>query len=823
MNNHIKIQLQNARLVLFFGAGASFGSKNQEKENPPLAGELAEQLATHAGLSYEGEQLSDIYDAAKSTIGDLKLTEFLELKYKHCTPSAEYRYLAKFAFQRVYTINIDDSFEKALHLVQGKKFHVKQRADRVIDADQLFQTLCYIKLNGDIANPREGFIFSSQEYAAGAVRDLDWYSELAADFHKYTILFIGTKLDEPLFNHHIEMYKAKGQENSVKSYLLVPNISEIKKKVLENKNIYHIKGTLSDFVKWLKDQFPLPVSPEEILLNVRPELVSKEKFSEEYLSLLDGVTPVTRNTLPKITSDNAGRIRDFYKGFKPTWKDIIDDVPIALSKVDSFFESCLKNNIAKTGKLYMILGSAGSGKTTSLMQIALRLSDLGERVYYAVEFKSDIKKLVEHLEKYGGEKYYLIIERVADLAAPLGELFDSKAIKRAVVISAESISIWNFRVKHNLNAHVDGRVDISQIAELDVPGLLNKIKLYGVWTRLEKMTKKNRKINLYRQAKSQLLIGLLKTTYGEGYQEIIYKDYKRISNPSEKALVLLVSLASINRAPAQESTLTRALSSLGYKASVHAIASKLEGIVKYKNGAVNIRHPVYAENLLDRYVTVEEMSRMVHAYLSAFTVYSFPVVKHVDRNEASIYKLLVNYRNLDKLLRSDSKRILAVYSSYEKKFENEGLFLMQYGLALRGLGRHEDALEKLNLAKDAFPESHHIEHALAQQRIILATIIDDKPRAMQLFSLAEDVLSRLHKAKVNVFDRYPVVTLAEGHVQFLHKHGEIDLARDRAKKYHEQLRKLLNSSGDMRLNETVEKLTRYVVNRNWPSSDSNYT
>ncbi|WP_305838773.1 hypothetical protein [Photobacterium leiognathi] len=50
---------------------------------------------------------------------------------------------------------------------------------------------------------------SSQEYGSNSASEPLWYSELARDFHKYTFIFIGTKLKEPLFYHQIEKYKAK--------------------------------------------------------------------------------------------------------------------------------------------------------------------------------------------------------------------------------------------------------------------------------------------------------------------------------------------------------------------------------------------------------------------------------------------------------------------------------------------------------------------------------------------------------------------------------------------------------------------------------------
>ena len=59
-------------------------------------------------------------------------------------------------------------------------------------------------------------------------------------------------------------------------------------------------------------------------------------------------------------------------------------------------------------------------------------------------------------------------------------------------------------------------------------------------------------------------------------------------------------------------------------------------------------------------------------------------------------------------MQNDKERVLSIYESFEKAFENEGLFLMQYGLALRSFDENEAAYEKLRIAQQAFPESPQI-------------------------------------------------------------------------------------------------------------------
>jgi hypothetical protein len=242
----------------------------------------------------------------------------------------------------------------------------------------------------------------------------------------------------------------------------------------------------------------------------------------------------------------------------------------------------------------------------------------------------------------------------------------------------------------------------------------------------------------------------------------------------------------------------------------------MDGIVTYSNGSITTRHRVYIERLFTLYVPQSELLKIIDAYIQAFSVYEFPIVKNISRNEASIYKHLVNAKALKRILKNDKNSVLSIYEGYEKIFENEGLFLMQYGLALRSFDENKQAFEKLRIAHQAFPESPHIEHALAQQRIILASLETDETVAMAHFTEAEIVLNRLNSANVSAFDRYPIITLSEGHVKIMENLGYKKEAKILAKKYHDRISKNTNLESNYRLSQTVSDLAKYYVSGKWP-------
>ncbi|EGQ9990874.1 SIR2 family protein [Vibrio vulnificus] len=827
MNNLIKNALLNGRLVLLLGAGASRGCRNGLSQDIPLGGELAEILAQELGETLDGEDLADVYAAARTDLGS-QVDSLLERHFKHCTPSKEYIELSKYPFFRIYSLNIDDAFEKAVSSQPNesrKKFNVRQRNDSVVEPDQFFQTLDYIKLNGDVNLIKNGFIFSPQEYADGSSTSPLWYQELARDFHRYTFIFIGTQLKEPLFNHQVAKFKAKTGTSNLKSYILIPSLSSIQQKGLSAANIEHLAGTLGDFTSWLKDEFPTPPKSAEIIANVRPELSKETQYDGKNIALFTGVTPVNRATLALMEKDKSkSKIRNFYKGFKPTWFDIMDGVPALLCKTDTFYNTNLSNNHPTPLDLYVMFGTAGAGKSTALRQLALRLSEEGDRpVYFIDEFKNDLHELISELDYRNEKPYYLFIDRINDVAYEVSKIIKSHKSSKVIFVTSENPKIWKTRVQDHLQEFVKGSVDISELSSKDADLILDKLRVYGNWTRLQKMPHKKRRVELLKKSKRQLLIGLLETTTGEGYQKIIQKDYKSIECSAEKSLLILAGLATTQGVSASEVTLTRAMSHLGENPNIHYVASAMDGLVEYKNGSVTTRHRVYIENLFRYYVSSRDLYEAICAYINAFSVYHFPIVKHISTSEFSVYKYLVNAKALKKLFKEDKKSILSIYEKFEKAFENEGLFLMQYGLSLRSFGHNQEAYEKLKIAQQAFPESPHIEHALAMQRIILACTEKDETVALALFAEAEEVLTRLDSSNISPAsggtDRYPIITLSEGHVKVLVNLGHISQAKIIARNYYERISKNSELKDNFRIKKTLTNLMKFSLNGKWSSSD----
>ena len=95
-------------------------------------------------------------------------------------------------------------------------------------------------------------------------------------------------------------------------------------------------------------------------------------------------------------------------------------------------------------------------------------------------------------------------------------------------------------------------------------------------------------------------------------------------------------------------------------------------------------------------------------------------------------------------------------ASYMKRSRRNFIstYWLQYGLALRNFGNQAEALEKLKTAREAY-SSHQIEHAYAQQLMIIASMSPNWDEAEALLNEAIDALRVLIRVEGEA-DSYPI-------------------------------------------------------------------
>lgn len=813
MNEVIKSAIEKGELILFLGAGASKGGKTSTGSDILDGNSLAKELAERASLPYSDEPLDEVYAAVRAQL-ESRLDPILEQLLRHVRPSVEYDTLGKYAWRRIYTLNIDDGIERAFrHSAQN--LCVRLSADAIEDRDIFFNHLDLVKLNGSVDRLKEGIIFSSAEYARATNRALPWYEQCASDFVRMPFLFIGTKLNEPLLKFHIERYKAINGKNAGKSYVITPSATPIQEASLLDFNIVHIPGTLSTFTNWLQATFPLGLSPTQLATASLPQYAGLLAASNPgaYASLLEGVSQI----MPDMASspEPEGAIRAFYKGFQPTWNDIVEGIPAELDVLASSLKSVLAGMRPNT--VVPFIGPAGSGKTTLLMQMCYALCrSSGLNVYFIQEPNKELKKTLEALEQSSHEATQIIvaIDNVDVVADQLSESLSSARLSKTTILCAERENSWKKRTIHKLGQFSSNPIIVNEFSQQDAKKILGKLEAYGSWTVLGQMSEKERIHALVDRAQKQLLIALLEATYGRGFGEIIERDYRTLTSFEERMFFLTVGVVTERPCDAPMSLVDRALSTLGILSKSTVLSEALSGIVMTRGDKLTARHPVYVRYLLEHVVDPQLTSEAIRGLLQAFSHYKAPVIKHLNKIEAAIYKKLINHRFLWEILKGRETLILSLYKGLEKSFELDGLFWLQYGLALRDMHDDKEALEKLRTAYSAY-RMPHTQHALGQQLLILGSKAPDKRTAIAYAEEARSLLEPLDEV-IDSDDTYPLVTLAEGHVKLMKNIDGIDEARRIAKSYIPALKAKCDAQPmNSRLRECHDRNFKFAVTGTW--------
>ena len=832
MDEYRLIYLHNAiekgNAILLLGSGASMGSQNRQGESVLSTKDLSKALAEESGFEYNNESLDEVYAASKQVLGS-SLHRFLELQFRHCVPSSDYISLAKFPWNRIYTTNIDDAFENAItQSTVNSPQHVRihTRKSSLVDRDQTYLSVDLIKLHGSVDRLEEGVIFSPTEYAIESASPSPWYSQIGYDYQNYTFIIIGSTLDEPILYQQVQYAHLKTQRKSSINYLIVPYISELQRKAFSESNIIHIPWTLADFVHWLENEFPDGLSYIDVAANNNPSirklLSGKQEDMARRAEVLSEVVQIRQIDM-RSANPNSGRVRNFYRGFKPTWEDVADGIPAHTDDISKLAESIQRALVSEI-QCIIVYGPAGSGKSTAARMSALDITNVSDiPCFFTPGTNENMLNVLVELEKINKERYILICDRFEPCVELIAGALRQKRFPKALILAVESQHIWADRVKSKLSDVSISEFRISKISQHDVVLILEKLEEFGPWTRLAQLTSRQREHLLLKKSRRQLLIGLLEATRGIGFEEIIQRDYQNLSSDDHRILLVVVGLASIHRLHIPITYTARALEKLGVQRNPAELLMAMEGVVSNMHGKLLARHPVYVRSLLESHLNTDDLGNIIKQLLHVFTVYDAPVIKSVSKNENLLYKKTINNRFLRNLLRNNEIRILGIYQSLEKYFERDGLYWTQYGLALRHFRHQEEALEKLHTAVTAHEQAHTL-HAYAHQKLIIALEEKDKIRAERLAEEAKVILEKLQRDQdgLGYSDLYPINILATGYTGFVRKmHGD-SYARIVAKNYANQIYAINKRETDKHLQKVWVWLSSYAASGKWkPSNLSN--
>lgn len=823
------------QVVLFLGAGFSMGAKNRSGDNFPSGWTLCEMIWKFLNLKgeYDGTPLPVLYEAflSEGVKRELK-TDFLESHLLSGEIPETYNRITIPYWYKIYTINIDDVVQKVYDRNSKKLRELVFPIDEFKERDQSLEETNIVHLHGKLPCKPENVVFSSKQYARTNLKNQPLYSQFVYDYATHPTIFIGTDLDEPVFERYIESREGLQGfgEHRPKSFIVTPKLSPVKARVLKNQyNIHHIEATGDDFLNWISSiEHKLP-SKHEILQRTFPNLLSILEYAD--------ITGVSKKSIYAF-SESFKRVPKEYiieqirsgylLGANPSWNDIFSnlDIPRTVSTeiYEVIYQLSTREHENPKQKIVSILGTAGSGKSTIIKRIGLRLSQNGVTVFISdsdyLPKPSEITDVLISIK----ERVVLMFDNATNVLPLLPGLISSLGqidFPPIIVLSLRS------NQKDKLDFYIDPEISdnkIYQVPNLDddeINNLISKLDEKNLLGRLKGMSEANRIREFKWRAQKQILIAMKEATNGKSFNEIIRSEFFEIEPLEAKILCLCIALnTELGFTNSQQDFV--GFSEAQHSETLHYLHNVLEGTIMWagNTGQFMIRHRILADYMIKHCGSLDMLKT---AYIRVLAVLAPELVGSYERTKKfNLYKSLINHQILFKRFQNNIEYAREVYESLTPYLDSDAHFWLQYGsLEIEGRGGNLILAENyINQAESLAPAYIYIQNAKCNLYYKMANAQDDITHALEYKVKADELAEELIN---NNPDKDP-------HISHIHCRGSYNFIikwiseREEKLKLLDDLRKLITKEvrkypRDKKLEQAAQAINRAYMRQGIINSD----
>ncbi|HAZ02094.1 MAG TPA: hypothetical protein DCY97_07955 [Marinilabiliales bacterium] len=724
---YLKRVIANNQVVLFLGSGFARSAKNKIDEFFPTGQLLGEKLWNFLGYKgkYDQTSLPEMYQAflAAGIKKQLK-TDFLENNLLSGSIPDEFINIAYPFWYKIYTLNIDDILTK-IYLKEGKGTkELIFPKDEYGERDQSLEKTQIIYLHGKLPCDPESVIFSTQQYAKSQLAHQPLYSQFVYDYATLPTIFVGTDLNEPLFERYIEAREGKYgfRELRPKSFLITPNLSPVKADNLRNHyNVHHIEGNTKDFLEWIgsiKNELP---NRNEILKRTFPNLLKLYEFDSSTRTNKRSLDEFAKafNRVPR----DRGKLLErsgFLLGSSPRWNDIYQelDVPRTLTMeifnlIEKIFDSKL---ITDRTKVINIVGYAGSGKSTMLKRLGFTLSQNGRSVFLSYsDYIPRVEEIINVLNLID-ERVILLFDNAKNVLSQLPNLFKeiNLHLKNPPIIILAIRSNYSDKLNYYLDPEV---VDISSfnipnLYDSEIYNLIAKLDQYNLLGVLKGKSDKERFNEFKYRANRQILIALKEATNGKSFGEIIDNEFRGIEPDEAKKICVCIALNTELGYTNSKQDLV-GFSKINHNEALNYLETVLQGTIMWVGigDRFMLRHKILADHIIRNCISLELLKE---GYIRVLSILA-PELKKISgpSKKFNLYKSLINHQVLYHRFRGDIEQAREVYDSITEYFKNDSHFWLQYGsLEVEGKGGDLYLAENyLNQAESLSPDNYYIQNA----------------------------------------------------------------------------------------------------------------
>jgi hypothetical protein len=751
LNQRLASQLGSGRMILFTGAGFSLEAKNRQGLPLPGVGAITEALWTIAfgDTEMDGSQLDDVFDAAlmqrrNDTIDFLRS----RLTVDPGTLPAEYQTWYSFPWYRIYTLNIDDVGDAA-----ARAFDLPRRLQTVSALEDALpgdtDDLLVIHLNGRLSD-LPNVTFSRRQYAERqSTWDL-WYANLIRELAHHPVLYVGTSLNEPPLWQYIEARGRKSGERELRpgSYLVSPTLPLAKRTALRHYNIDWVDLTGTQFVDQVLTA--LDSSAQTGLLELR---------RQRRLTSGDDAEPIL--DVSAVANDSVNDEREFLLGREPRWSDISRGYAI-----EREFDRVLAAQInADRCRLVFVTGTAGAGKSTSAMRLALSYVAEGKRTFLlnpdalkpipairtAVTVSAAEVLLIDDADRFGHATAGLLHDLISDNPSLL------------VIASMRSVRYGSLGLSEEFeNSPGVLHTATPLLGDEDIDALLSALNSAN---RLGVLKGKSREIQHQVFAKvcgRQLLVAMIEATSGVRFDAKVQSECEQVEGTAR----LVYALAALATGFRMSLTAQEVLSACGGDAPAvmqQLNALEREHLLVRSGERLTLRHRVIAERAVRYFRETRQLATPIRGLAFSLAASAPPGPLRHNRPGRLLIRLL-NHDWLLQVLASgadedvDLAQIREVYETVEPLLANDYHYWLQRGSLETEKGRIDLAKNFLDQALALGPEDPFVRTEWAYMTLKRASRNAQDPGAFEQAQVAfeelQDVIQRQRGADPHPFHVY---------------------------------------------------------------------
>jgi Mrp family chromosome partitioning ATPase len=748
---HLASQFERALPILFIGAGFSLAATTLDRKSTvPSADELKRKFWA---LCFPDEEytpsasLQNLYESALR----LHRKDTTELLRGVLTVDSEtlpdwYKLYFTMPWLRIYTLNIDDLLRAA-----SRKFALPRDLHLISALREAYESpknahgplLEAVYLNGDIDGIPEEVTFSTTQYAERLARPEPWYVRVAADLVSRPFVFVGTQLDEPPLWQHIELRRNRGgrgmRELRPRSYLVTPHLDAARRTLLAEYNVV-----------WL------PFTAEEFAEEVLAKLQAAATTGLRTLQREADVNPLELRDIPLVSSlaNNPTQASEFLVGGQPIWADIQTERAI-LRDCDEALWTGVTTGLTTAGHrgVVIVTGTAGSGKSTALMRVALRLNAEGHTVGWIDTEGS----LTPHEIRVAMRRDDAPVALAIDDADMYGSELSSMAreLSRRPPYPLIIVGIRAGRVDTVLQEKLLQDVPVREfsmppLADADIDGLMSILDRENRLGLLKGKSRDEQRAAFRDQAGRHLLVAMIQATSGRRLEE---KAVQELTDLGDGARAYgLIAVASAYRFGLQRNEILLGLGESS-NTSLNTVDMLLRRHVTRMghDGAIWARHRVIAEVIAAELQKTGQIKELVHGLAHIAATQVLPTLPRSAR-QWRMLRHVTNHEFLIRVVGVDAARNL--YGELEGLLRWDYHFWLQRGSLEVEMGDLNLAENFLNQARGLAPTDPYVETEYAYLLLRKAIENPTADHASELVREANETLTSLID-RVGERDRYP--------------------------------------------------------------------